>query len=77
MVNILIPAIRAASAPSVTRSLWQSSRTARLSTRTRIAPAGRPGTAEEIADAIVFLISDRAGFVHGAVLRVDGGRTAV
>ncbi|MGK5739438.1 SDR family NAD(P)-dependent oxidoreductase [Micromonospora sp. URMC 103] len=41
------------------------------------APAGRPGSAEEIAEAIVYLASDRASFVHGAVLPVDGGRIAV
>lgn len=40
-------------------------------------PAGRPGTAEEIAFAIVFLATDSAGFMHGAVVPVDGGRTAV
>ncbi len=40
-------------------------------------PAGRPGTANEIAEAIVFLASDAASFVHGAVLPVDGGRIAV
>jgi NAD(P)-dependent dehydrogenase (short-subunit alcohol dehydrogenase family) len=32
---------------------------------------------EEIAEAIVFLATDRASFVHGAILPVDGGRTAV
>jgi NAD(P)-dependent dehydrogenase (short-subunit alcohol dehydrogenase family) len=41
------------------------------------APAGRPGTAEEIAEAIVFLATDRASFIHGAKLAVDGGRTAI
>jgi NAD(P)-dependent dehydrogenase (short-subunit alcohol dehydrogenase family) len=41
------------------------------------APAGRPGTAEEIAEAITFLATDRSSFVHGAVLPVDGGRIAV
>lgn len=40
-------------------------------------PAGRPGTAGEIAEAIVFLATDAASFVHGAVLPVDGGRIAV
>ncbi|AGL16245.1 SDR family NAD(P)-dependent oxidoreductase [Actinoplanes sp. N902-109] len=40
-------------------------------------PAGRPGSAEEIAEAIVFLATDAASFVHGAVLPVDGGRIAV
>jgi NAD(P)-dependent dehydrogenase (short-subunit alcohol dehydrogenase family) len=42
-----------------------------------LAPAGRPATADEIAEAIAFLASDRASFIHGAVLPVDGGRTAV
>ena len=41
------------------------------------APAGRPAAPEEIAEAIVFLATDRASFIHGAVLPVDGGRTAV
>ncbi|MET3450703.1 SDR family oxidoreductase [Curtobacterium sp. 1544] len=40
-------------------------------------PAGRPGTAFEVAEAIVFLATDAASFVHGAVLPVDGGRIAV
>jgi NAD(P)-dependent dehydrogenase (short-subunit alcohol dehydrogenase family) len=40
-------------------------------------PAGRPGTADEVAEAIVFLATDAASFVHGAVLPVDGGRIAV
>jgi NAD(P)-dependent dehydrogenase (short-subunit alcohol dehydrogenase family) len=41
------------------------------------APAGRPATADEIPEAIVFLATDRASFVQGAKLAVDGGRTAV
>jgi NAD(P)-dependent dehydrogenase (short-subunit alcohol dehydrogenase family) len=41
------------------------------------APAGRPAAADEIAEAIVFLATDRASFVYGAHLAVDGGRTAV
>jgi NAD(P)-dependent dehydrogenase (short-subunit alcohol dehydrogenase family) len=40
-------------------------------------PAGRPAAPEEIAEAIVFLATERASFVHGAVLPVDGGRVAV
>jgi NAD(P)-dependent dehydrogenase (short-subunit alcohol dehydrogenase family) len=41
------------------------------------APAGRPAAPEEIAEAILFLATDRASFVQGAILPVDGGRTAV
>lgn len=36
-------------------------------------PFGRPATASEIADVVVFLASDRAGYVSGDVVRVDGG----
>jgi NAD(P)-dependent dehydrogenase (short-subunit alcohol dehydrogenase family) len=39
-------------------------------------PQQRPGKAEEIADAIVFLASDKASFITGASLAVDGGATA-
>src|SRR2546423_288467 len=39
------------------------------------APAGRPATADEIAEAIVFLATDRAAFICGAKLAVDGGGT--
>jgi NAD(P)-dependent dehydrogenase (short-subunit alcohol dehydrogenase family) len=41
------------------------------------APAGRPAAPEEIAEAILFLASERASFIQGAILPVDGGRTAV
>lgn len=41
------------------------------------APAGRPATADEIAEAIIFLATERASFIYGAKLAVDGGRTAV
>ncbi|MDN6577394.1 MAG: SDR family oxidoreductase [Lactiplantibacillus plantarum] len=35
-----------------------------------------PGTAEEIANTALFLVSDEARYVNGAVLAVDGGWTA-
>jgi NAD(P)-dependent dehydrogenase (short-subunit alcohol dehydrogenase family) len=36
-------------------------------------PLGRYGRAEEVADAIVYLLSDRASYITGADLVVDGG----
>jgi NAD(P)-dependent dehydrogenase (short-subunit alcohol dehydrogenase family) len=41
------------------------------------APAGRPATPDEIAEAVVFLATERSSFIQGAKLAVDGGRTAV
>lgn len=41
------------------------------------APAGESGAPEAIADAVVFLASDAAAFIHGTVLDVDGGRASV
>lgn len=39
-------------------------------------PAGRCGTAEEVAACARFLVSDEAAYVTGSVLTVDGGVTA-
>jgi 3-oxoacyl-[acyl-carrier protein] reductase len=37
-------------------------------------PLGRNGTAEEVAQAVVFLASDAASFINGAILDINGGR---
>ncbi|WP_316013511.1 SDR family NAD(P)-dependent oxidoreductase [Roseobacter sp. HKCCA0434] len=42
---------------------------------TAVTPLGRIGDAEEAAEAALFLASDRASFVTGQILAVDGGRT--
>jgi len=40
-------------------------------------PIGRLGTAEEVAEAIVYLASPAAGYVTGTALAIDGGITGV
>ena len=39
-------------------------------------PAGRIGTPEEVADLILFLASDKASYINGACISIDGGLTA-
>ena len=39
-----------------------------------IIPMRRAGTAEEVADAVLFLLSDQASYITGAILNVSGGR---
>ncbi len=47
-----------------------------LKTLNSLHPAGRMGTADEIANVIAFLASEEASFVNGAVWMVDGGYSA-
>jgi NAD(P)-dependent dehydrogenase (short-subunit alcohol dehydrogenase family) len=41
----------------------------------KMTPLGRVGKPEEVADLILFLVSDRAAFIHGANITIDGGYT--
>ncbi len=39
----------------------------------KMVPAGRFGTAEEVASAVLFLAGDKAAYINGAVLEITGG----
>ncbi|MEV6346892.1 SDR family oxidoreductase [Actinoplanes sp. NPDC051851] len=43
----------------------------------RLQPVGRMGRPEEIADVVAFLLSDAASFINGAIIPIDGGRSAI
>lgn len=48
-----------------------------LENQAQISPVGRLGKAEEVADLVAFLASERAGFIHGAMIPIDGGYVAL
>ena len=54
--------------------LLDENKTARNKTLTQI-PMGRIGSAEEVANAVEFLASDKASYITGTTLYVDGGMT--
>ena len=62
-------------APAVRR--FASDPAAAWASYTTAQPMGRLGTAEECADAALWLVSDEASFITGVALPVDGGFTAM
>jgi NAD(P)-dependent dehydrogenase (short-subunit alcohol dehydrogenase family) len=40
-------------------------------------PLKRIGSAEEIAELAVFLLSDKSGFVTGQIIKADGGISSI
>jgi NAD(P)-dependent dehydrogenase (short-subunit alcohol dehydrogenase family) len=46
----------------------------RLERISQVVPMGRAGTSEEVAQAVMFLLSEQSSYTTGAVLRVAGGR---
>jgi 3-oxoacyl-[acyl-carrier protein] reductase len=73
----LAPAIRTnAIMPGVieTRHHEEFTKPERMQQYRQETPLGRNGTAEEVAAAVLFLVSDAAKFVNGAVVDVNGGR---
>ncbi len=67
--NVLCPG-------SIFTEMWSKAPPEFVEQRTRSVPLGRLGRPEEVADLAVFLASDRACFVNGAVIVIDGGQSA-
>jgi NAD(P)-dependent dehydrogenase (short-subunit alcohol dehydrogenase family) len=70
--NVLLPS--ATESPMQAR--WQADPDLRARTAASV-PLGRVGTTQDMADACLFLLSDRAAFITGTELVADGGRLAL
>ncbi|WP_274423453.1 SDR family oxidoreductase [Chelativorans sp. YIM 93263] len=67
-VNAVRPGV---TATEIHASGGQPDRAARLSS---LIPLKRPGTAEEIANAVLWLLSDKASYATGTIINISGGR---
>ncbi len=67
-VNAIMPGVIA------TRHHEIYSNPAKMEDYRRQTPLGRNGTAEEVAQAVLFLASEASGFMTGALLDINGGR---
>ena len=68
--NITVNAIAAG---YVETDIWEGVPEEARQTILSMVPLGRKGEAQEIADAVAFLVSDQAAYITGQVLAVDGG----
>ena len=84
-VNVVCPGVVVPASKDVTasESMWTDDMMKVFGTPealekiTRGIPLGRLGTADDIANAVLFLASDRANFITGQTISVDGGYTMV
>ncbi|WP_028642886.1 SDR family NAD(P)-dependent oxidoreductase [Nocardioides sp. URHA0020] len=63
-------------APGATRTPINEGSDDVITRMTATIPAGRPGRPEEIAEAVAWVVSDDASYLHGALIPLDGGITA-
>ncbi len=70
--NTLLPSATA----SPMQARWDRDPAMKQATAAAV-PLGRVGTTQDMADAILFLLSDKASFITGTELIVDGGRSAL
>lgn len=70
-VNAVGPGRTSTPGGEATRKTWAGQEEASGATDT--APLGRDGRPDDIADAVLFLVSDRASWLTGSYLSVDGG----
>jgi 3-oxoacyl-[acyl-carrier protein] reductase len=67
-VNAIMPGVIA------TRHHEVYSNPAKMEDYRKQTPLGRNGAADEVAEAVLFLASDAASFINGALIDVNGGR---
>ncbi|WP_309130490.1 SDR family NAD(P)-dependent oxidoreductase [Brevibacterium sp.] len=67
--NAILPGL--INTPLVTQQITEDAQA--LAARHEMSPTGRMGSPEDIANAAVFLASDKASYINGVCLPVDGG----
>jgi 3-oxoacyl-[acyl-carrier protein] reductase len=63
----------AVAAGVIDTEIWSGVPQTAIDALLELIPAGRKGTPEDVAEAVVFLASDTASYITGQVLNVDGG----